>query len=94
MSDDIPEAASRMFQITEEDLAAIEKLLPDLMHAHAAQQYEWEKDKWRTVIEIVKNVRWCYGPWLECHELPAAPDEPKQEDDADWWKKGDDTEIE
>lgn len=85
----IPKAASRMFQITEEDLADLEKMLPDLMHAHAARVNTAEKVKWRQVIEIIKNVRWCYGPWLECHELKADSSEP-DDSAADWWKEAED----
>lgn len=91
---EIPKAASRNFQIHEEDLAALERDLPDLMHAHAADQQQWEKDIWKRVIETIKNVRWCYGPWLECHQVEGELPEPKEDDPADWWKGKDDTELE
>ena len=60
--DDEPPTGSRLLQITEPDLADLEHMLPELMMAGMTQWQGRQRVQWSRVIEIVKNVRWQYGP--------------------------------
>lgn len=67
----IPKGDSKLFQIYEQDLAELERILPEFMNFIAFQP-EWNqsniwKVRFRKVIDIVKNVRWNYGPPEETH---------------------------
>lgn len=66
-----PPVAMRMFQITEQDLAELESLLPQVLWSRPDLLTTRDKIKWRRVIEIIKDIRWNYGPPLECHRLEA-----------------------
>ncbi len=76
--DELPSIESlKNYTIHGDDLAALEQLLPDLMwfrpDVHTARQ----KIKWRQVIEIICNVRWDYGPPLQCFRVDANDTEPE-----------------
>jgi|GEM_PF-5154031 len=58
----------KLFQIHEGDLTELETTLPKLMHENAVHATAREKTQWRRVIEIIKNVRWNYGPWQQCEQ--------------------------
>lgn len=59
------------FQISEDDLAALEHTLPQLLDMDYATMDPKRRTQWRRVREIIANVRWNYGPPLECKVLPA-----------------------
>lgn len=70
--DDLPPVpASRMFQITEEDLAELERCVPDLCE-RAMSRLDDTKSRVqiRKVKEIISHVRWHYGPWSNVTEIP------------------------
>lgn len=52
---------SRLLQIYEQDLAELERLLPDLLETRPGTTPR-ERVQYRRVQEIIKNVRWNYGP--------------------------------
>jgi hypothetical protein len=60
----------RLFQIAEPDLAELERVLPQIADAMMAQLNPRLRVQWRKVQEIVTNVRWNYGPPLECIIIP------------------------
>ncbi len=66
-----PPVSCKMFQITEPDLAELESLLPQVMWDRPDLQNTRVKIKWRRIIEIIKDVRWNYGPPLQCYRLEA-----------------------
>jgi hypothetical protein len=66
-----PVDSDRMFQITESDLTRLEALLPKIMLARPIGMTNREKVTWRRIQSIILNVRWNYGPWGECGEIPA-----------------------
>ena len=56
---------SKMFQIREEDLADLEHTLPELLDATYPSLTNRMRTQWRRVQEVLKNVRWNYGPPTE-----------------------------
>ena len=67
----------RQFQITEDDLAELERTLPQFADAlfpvFADQPAAGNKlrTQIRRVQQIMLNVRWNYGPPSEVHRVPA-----------------------
>jgi hypothetical protein len=63
----------RQFQISEEDLAELERMLPDLANGVMTNPRYGNRDKvqLRRVQEIIMNVRWRYGPWSDVQVFPA-----------------------
>lgn len=57
-----PPAASKLFQINEPDLAALEHTLPELLERAYPTLDNRQRTQWRRVQEIIVNVRWNYGP--------------------------------
>lgn len=65
----------KLFRISEDDLARLEHVLPELclsmyeqMAGPAAPRL---RKQWSEVREIVANVRWDYGPPSEVEIIPA-----------------------
>lgn len=56
---------SRLFQIYEQDLEALEETLPDLHEALAEKTTPRIRVKLERVKQILSNVRWNYGPHRE-----------------------------
>ncbi len=70
---------SRLFQIYEDDLADLERTLPllcDLSHMNVDNA---ARTSIRRVQEILKNVRWNYGPPHHVERIP-----PVGHADSDW----------
>lgn len=67
---------SKLFQISEEDLATLEHVLPELLSDMYPTLDNRMRKQWRDVQEIVKNVRWNYGPPLSFEKIPADGDVP------------------
>ena len=65
----------RYLQISETDLSELEHLMPELMRANAVAQNPREKTQWRRVQKILCDVRWNYGPWLECDRVATGDDD-------------------
>lgn len=72
----------KLFQIHEEDLCELERLMPLLMQEHAEVLRPRDKTQWRRVQKIIGDVRWCYGPWQECEKVPPDDPEPSQPEGA------------
>lgn len=72
----------RLYQISEDALHELERLLPDLMDAHqsncigpAAEMNARQKTQWRRVQEIVVNIRWHGGPHEKLYRVEGRPPE-------------------
>lgn len=54
----------RQFQITEEDLATLERLVPEVLQRLTMRPDATPQDRtnYRQVRDILVNVRWKYGP--------------------------------
>lgn len=52
----------RMFQVTEDDLAELERTMPQFLDALYPHLNNRLRVQFRRVQEIVTNVRWNYGP--------------------------------
>ena len=63
---------SRLFQIYEDDLEALENALPDLHEAMADKTTPRLRVKLERVKQILSNVRWNYGPHREVEIDPEA----------------------
>lgn len=65
----------RLFQINEDDLAALEHILPqlalDLTNALMTPAAPRIRKQLRQVQEILTNVRWNYGPPTEVEKIDA-----------------------
>lgn len=61
----------RMFQISEDDLADLERIIPELFHRLFSQMDNATRIKWRKVQDTLSNVRWQYGPPGEIVTIPA-----------------------
>jgi hypothetical protein len=69
----------KMFQIHEEDLAELERLLPaiaDRMTCAPDLLNNAMRMKLRRVQEIISHVRWNYGPPSEVRIIPCDDKEP------------------
>jgi hypothetical protein len=64
---------SRLFQIYEDDLAELERVLPELLEGLRCPFDNRQKVQVRRVQSILSNVRWNYGP-PECVETIDAND--------------------
>jgi hypothetical protein len=62
---------SKLFQITEADLADLEQTLPDLADALTLSLDNALRVKIRRVQVILSRVRWNYGPPIEVGVIPA-----------------------
>jgi len=61
-----------LHQITEDDLAALEQHLPQIMAATMKSCNDpIVRKQWERVKEIVSNVRWNYGPPSQVEEIDA-----------------------
>ena len=61
---------TKLFQIYEHDLASLERecaALSDELDMHLKPR---QKRRVRIIKEILSNVRWNYGPPLECEVVP------------------------
>jgi len=65
-------ASTRLFQIKEADLAELEHTLPQFADAMMPILNARLRVQWRCVQEILRNVRWNYGPPGEVIVIPAA----------------------
>ena len=70
---------SRFYQIHEDDLATLEREVPQICDALTIVMTNEEfrrrhSVKWRAVQEILSNVRWGYGPPQEVGVIPAGED--------------------
>lgn len=64
----------KLHQITEDDLATLEKLLPELCdHLMNGGLDNARKAKIRQVQRIISDVRWNYGPPSDVQVIPAEP---------------------
>ncbi len=74
--DDEPEptGSTKLFQIREDDLCALESMLPDLLWFKPELLTPRQKIKWRKIMEILTNVRWNDGPPAQCFRIPAGDD--------------------
>lgn len=64
--------SSRLFQINEEDLAELERILPVMYDRAAIQMQDTRSRKMvEKVMRIVQSVRWNYAPWTNIETLPA-----------------------
>lgn len=60
---------TRLFQITEADLAELEYTLPLLADAMMMHLTPNMKRKWLVVQKILTSVRWNYGPPISVQEV-------------------------
>jgi hypothetical protein len=67
----VPTRGSRLHQIHEDDLATLERLLPEVTGLLWPTMTPRLKVQLRTIQTILSNVRWNYGPPIECHTFPA-----------------------
>jgi len=59
-----------LYQITEEDLTALEQHLPQIMSVTMMSCNDpMVRKQWERVKEIVSNIRWNYGPPSQIKEF-------------------------
>lgn len=68
--------STRLFQIREDDLAALEHTLPDLLERACAHLDNRQRVQWSRVRDIIANVRWNYGPPGAVEIIPAGDEPP------------------
>jgi len=62
---------SRLFQITEDDLADLERIVPDLADALATPSLDNAmRVRIRRIQKVLSDVRWNYGPPAEVDVVP------------------------
>lgn len=70
-----PADSIRNFMIPENDLAELERIVPDIMHRHieicGATKTRVQLEK---VKRILSNVRWKYAPSIEGGKVPFNPE--------------------
>ena len=62
---------SRLFQINEEDLSALEHILPQFAEVIEDKIDNRLRSQIRRVQTILTSVRWAYGPPAEVEEIAA-----------------------
>lgn len=60
---------SKLFQIYDDDLAALEQTLPEITKAITVGMDNAMRAKIRRVQTILTNVRWNYGPHTEVERV-------------------------
>lgn len=78
---ELPDRA-RLFQIKEDDLADLERILPDLIGGPPGALDNAYRTKIRRVQKIVQDIRWNYGPHVLMEKVPPPPldrDQPPAE---------------
>lgn len=66
---------TRMFQISESDLADLEALIPRIMQDFSEMcNRPAVRVKLRRLKEILSNVRWDYGPYSHVEKIPVDDD--------------------
>lgn len=65
----------RLFQINEDDLAALEKAVPQLVDALTPTLDNRLRVYVRQVRRIITDVRWNYGPPTDVETIPAEGDQ-------------------
>lgn len=65
---------SKLLQIHEDDLATLERTLPQLADALMSRLDNRARVQLRQVQRIVSDVRWNYGPASHVTEIPADGD--------------------
>lgn len=68
-----------MFQISSEDLAQLEEILPKVFWGKFPAIGPVDRKRWRTVQTILSNVRWGYGP---PRDIERVKDENEDSDDS------------
>lgn len=74
---------SRLFQIYEQDLADLERLLPILLESRPETTAR-DRVQVRRVMQIITNVRWNYGPHANVEYVAAGEitdDNDEEKDD-------------
>lgn len=61
----------RLFQINENDLNELERVLPELIEALEPSMANRHRVQARRVKQIISDVRWSYGPASECEAIAA-----------------------
>lgn len=61
----------RLFQINEDDLSDLERILPQFAEVMESNLDNKLRGQIRRVQSILTNVRWDYGPPHEVEEIPA-----------------------
>jgi len=64
----------KLFQITEEDLGELERILPRISDDLMCSLQTRHKVQLRRVQTILSHVRWNYGPPLRAKTIPAGPE--------------------
>ncbi len=73
---------TKLHQITEDDLAVLERELPELMSVSLMQCNDHlTRKKWEAVRDVLSRVRWDYGPPSSVTEIDAG-------EDGEAWKVG------
>ncbi|NQV85933.1 MAG: hypothetical protein HQ492_02530 [Woeseiaceae bacterium] len=72
MTDEIPPLSIKLYQISEDDLSELERVLPELLeHAvYVPDAPVRARKQFTRVKEIISNVRWNYGPPREVENIP------------------------
>lgn len=60
----------QLFQVHEEDLGELERMLPQLSEVLSTSLDNRLRMKLRRCQSILSNVRWNYGPHTEVREVP------------------------
>lgn len=69
---------SKLYQIKEDDLATLEKNLPQLADALMPRLDNRLRVLLRQVQKVLSDVRWNYGPATHVTQIPAGNDEGAQ----------------
>lgn len=76
--------ATRLFQIDENDLCELERVVPILverLYPQLTKEANELRAKIRIVQRIIVDIRWKYGPPTEVHTFPADGPIPTPEND-------------
>lgn len=77
--DQAPTNTVRLHQITDDDLAVIERLVPLFVERLYAQMDNKLRAQIRQVQQVIVNVRWNYGPPGKVVTFGADEDIPREE---------------
>ncbi len=62
---------AKLFQIYEEDLEELERVIPDLAISLSPHLGPRQRTQLRNLKEILSNIRWDYGPHTDVTIIPA-----------------------
>ena len=62
---------SKVYQVTEENLVELERIIPELYQSIAIHCQPYQRTRFRQIKNMLSDIRWGGGPYSEIYQIPA-----------------------